>query len=432
MKLNTGEDKESERNLAKAVRAYDAAIRACGNDPEKMSSFCSAQGEDLDTLYFAMVNAANAPASSSLARQDSPRGAYEPLTQEQIEQLRTLWANPLGGDSRFSILCNMAVNCLLYAEEINRLRSAPLPSVVAYRESGLAVQELENIANAKRHDRDHFQDDTEFANWARSRCQFTLEKIRVSAASPAARAMPDVIGGTPHERELARSALQIAARGEAQAGAVDSGSLPARAASATMDSPTPRTEAFNAQVGPTSSSDGRLERWRVFARQLERELAQAKADLVEVDEANTRLARQTQATPSAIAHKSVSPGTATPEYADTQGNFASPTTAITMTGGALEFAIKYFEAYGLSHLQYGEAWTGVGLASELRAIASATPRADLPATNNLLLDELIARDERLEAMVRKAVDSGDLSELRGWLKVRVGVRFVTDTRLGGD
>ena len=45
--------------LAAAVLAYDAAIRSCANDPEKMSSFCSAQGDDLDALYAKMLSVAN-------------------------------------------------------------------------------------------------------------------------------------------------------------------------------------------------------------------------------------------------------------------------------------------------------------------------------------------------------------------------------------
>lgn len=45
--------------LAAAVKRYDEAIHSCGNDPEKMASFCTAEGDDLDVLYFAMVNLAN-------------------------------------------------------------------------------------------------------------------------------------------------------------------------------------------------------------------------------------------------------------------------------------------------------------------------------------------------------------------------------------
>lgn len=44
--------------LAAAVLAYDTAIESCANDPAKMASFCSAQGDDLDALYLRMVSAA--------------------------------------------------------------------------------------------------------------------------------------------------------------------------------------------------------------------------------------------------------------------------------------------------------------------------------------------------------------------------------------
>jgi hypothetical protein len=46
-------------DLAASVLAYDAAIRSCANDPNKMASFCSAEGDDLDALYLAMVTAAS-------------------------------------------------------------------------------------------------------------------------------------------------------------------------------------------------------------------------------------------------------------------------------------------------------------------------------------------------------------------------------------
>lgn len=41
-----------------------------------------------------------------------------------------------------------------------------------------AVAELENIACAKRFDRDIFADDTAFSDWAQSRARFALENIR--------------------------------------------------------------------------------------------------------------------------------------------------------------------------------------------------------------------------------------------------------------
>lgn len=39
------------KELAAAVLAYDAAILACANDPARMSSLCTAKGDDLDMLY---------------------------------------------------------------------------------------------------------------------------------------------------------------------------------------------------------------------------------------------------------------------------------------------------------------------------------------------------------------------------------------------
>lgn len=44
-------------------------------------------------------------------------------------------------------------------------------------------KELRNIAEAKRFDRSVFEDDTEFADWAQSRCRY---QIRGDAASDAA------------------------------------------------------------------------------------------------------------------------------------------------------------------------------------------------------------------------------------------------------
>lgn len=45
---------------AQAAIEYDAAIAASANDPEKMASFCSAQGDDLDTLYDRWINLSRA------------------------------------------------------------------------------------------------------------------------------------------------------------------------------------------------------------------------------------------------------------------------------------------------------------------------------------------------------------------------------------
>lgn len=44
----------------KAALVYDQAIRACANDPDRMSSFCTAEGNDLDALYFAWMSMSQA------------------------------------------------------------------------------------------------------------------------------------------------------------------------------------------------------------------------------------------------------------------------------------------------------------------------------------------------------------------------------------
>lgn len=66
--------------LAKRVIDYDEAIESCGSDPARMVSFCTAQGVDLDTLYFMMVDAAEAIKRDEAA--PSPRG--EPTLQATV------------------------------------------------------------------------------------------------------------------------------------------------------------------------------------------------------------------------------------------------------------------------------------------------------------------------------------------------------------
>lgn len=48
------------RELAAAVLAYDAAIRNCANDPARMTSDCTAEGDDLDALYMKWLALAQA------------------------------------------------------------------------------------------------------------------------------------------------------------------------------------------------------------------------------------------------------------------------------------------------------------------------------------------------------------------------------------
>jgi hypothetical protein len=52
------EDRQRFLALAAAVRAYHEALQSCADDPRRMSTFCTAQGKDLDDLYLEMVDAA--------------------------------------------------------------------------------------------------------------------------------------------------------------------------------------------------------------------------------------------------------------------------------------------------------------------------------------------------------------------------------------
>lgn len=47
-------------DAARAAVRYDEAIQSCANDPEKMSSFCSAEDETLDDLYTDWIDKARA------------------------------------------------------------------------------------------------------------------------------------------------------------------------------------------------------------------------------------------------------------------------------------------------------------------------------------------------------------------------------------
>jgi hypothetical protein len=81
--------------LAEAVREYDEAIRSCANDPEKMASFCTAQGDDLDMLYFRMVNI--------VKRAKPPIAASAKLTNEWIEWDGARGVPPVAPDARVDV-----------------------------------------------------------------------------------------------------------------------------------------------------------------------------------------------------------------------------------------------------------------------------------------------------------------------------------------
>jgi len=50
--------KRDAQALALAAVAYDKAIQACANSPDTMSSYCTAEGDDLDALYARFIDAA--------------------------------------------------------------------------------------------------------------------------------------------------------------------------------------------------------------------------------------------------------------------------------------------------------------------------------------------------------------------------------------
>jgi hypothetical protein len=63
-----------EEELVEACRAavrYDEAIRSCGNDPDKMISFCTAAGERLDTLYMDWMTKSREALAKATALQNS-------------------------------------------------------------------------------------------------------------------------------------------------------------------------------------------------------------------------------------------------------------------------------------------------------------------------------------------------------------------------
>lgn len=67
-------------SLRRAVLAYDAAIISCANDPDRMSSYCTVQGDSLDDLYLRMITLAGAEHA------------------EEIEAARDQWDLLAGGD----------------------------------------------------------------------------------------------------------------------------------------------------------------------------------------------------------------------------------------------------------------------------------------------------------------------------------------------
>lgn len=53
---------------ARAALAYHEAIASCANDPERMASFCTAEGDDLDALYMAWHSASTSAVAKAEGR----------------------------------------------------------------------------------------------------------------------------------------------------------------------------------------------------------------------------------------------------------------------------------------------------------------------------------------------------------------------------
>ena len=51
-------ERDALREVAQAALAYDSAIQRCANNPDAMSSFCTAEGDDLDSLYAEWISKA--------------------------------------------------------------------------------------------------------------------------------------------------------------------------------------------------------------------------------------------------------------------------------------------------------------------------------------------------------------------------------------
>lgn len=77
---------------ATAFLAYAAALESCGNDPTQMASFCTAQGDTLDSLFAATLAAATeeseAPRKQSSTRVSSMAAKYLSADADRAAELK--------------------------------------------------------------------------------------------------------------------------------------------------------------------------------------------------------------------------------------------------------------------------------------------------------------------------------------------------------
>lgn len=135
-------------------------------------------------LHWAAERVQRSPTSAPSAE----RRTYEPLTREKIEGIRSQIWQTANGDHQLrcefrkdaEALCDMAVNSLLYAEEIHRLRDAAPSSVrLGYVESSTAFnnwwdQQLEGWMIAPK---------PEFREWAWRAWSAALVEVSMRTAT---------------------------------------------------------------------------------------------------------------------------------------------------------------------------------------------------------------------------------------------------------
>lgn len=136
-----------------AMRAdMDAAVALLRADERAPSHEqpINAAGVETPTESCAVGSPERSGGAAPSTTEPKPRGTYIPLTEEEIEDMRpgAAWqdgevAHGYTSVRKMRVLCDMAINSLLYAQEIDRLRSLP---VSATRLSAFPVSISEELA----------------------------------------------------------------------------------------------------------------------------------------------------------------------------------------------------------------------------------------------------------------------------------------------
>lgn len=101
---------------------------------------------------------------------------------DSLRQCHTLppdftdWAGEASSKREWQRLRGSAAALRALAGEIAGLRALAAEAEGSKRLVASLIQELRNIAEARRYDRKHFADDEDFADWAQSRCRFVIDR----------------------------------------------------------------------------------------------------------------------------------------------------------------------------------------------------------------------------------------------------------------